>query len=292
MNTFKGHYTKIDLKTTDGLLSLGELQSVLHSQIFAKELYLGRGIWIGHNCKIGSPTKPIEKLIIGDQVWIDDNVTLQAPEITILDYTKMHKNILLYGRNSAFIGYNCWFGQNTIIDCEGKVELGNGLGVGAYSQLWSHIRHGDVMIGNKYLSFGSLVVEDDVWFVGHCIVSPIHAAKKSMAMVGSVITKDMEENHIYGGCPAKDLTDKIGPPFNDVPPDKRAAWLYQKWHSFCEANPDVPKDKLVVTSNFVDLGNCHSLQFDVSNREYVKTHDPIEVRWMKFLLPEAKFIPA
>ena len=34
-----------------------------------------------------------------------------------------------------------------------------------------------------------------------------------MALVGSVITKDMEANHIYGGAPAKDLTDKMLPQF-------------------------------------------------------------------------------
>ena len=40
-------------------------------------------------------------------------------------------------------------------------------------------------------------------------LSFILAKDKSMALVGSVITSDMEENHIYGGSPAKDLTNKI-----------------------------------------------------------------------------------
>lgn len=55
-----------------------------------------------------------------------------------------------------------------------------------------------------------MVVEDGVWFVGHCLVSPIRAKARSMAMLGSVVTKDMDHNRIYAGTPAKDITDKVG----------------------------------------------------------------------------------
>jgi thiamine monophosphate synthase len=55
-----------------------------------------------------------------------------------------------------------------------------------------------------------------VWFVGHCIVSPINAKDKSMALVGSVVTKDMDENKIYAGSPAKDITEKVLPQFKKI----------------------------------------------------------------------------
>src|SRR5690606_28723860 len=60
------------------------------------------------------------------------------------------------------------------------------------------------------------IIGNDVWFVGHCIVSPIIADNKSMAMVGSVITKDMKFNEIYAGSPAKSISDKIGFQFKEV----------------------------------------------------------------------------
>ena len=42
-----------------------------------------------------------------------------------------------------------------------------------------------------------------------------------MAMVGSVITRDMAPNHVYGGAPAVDLTAKVGPQFGPVTVDRR-----------------------------------------------------------------------
>lgn len=262
----------------------------IKSQIYANNLILGEGVVIEENCKIGSPDNPIDSLVIGDNVFIGHDSIIQSPDVTILDYTKIHNHAFVFGRSECYIGYNCWFGQNCIVDCEGGVKLGNGLGSGAYSQLWSHIRHGDMMIGNQYLSFGKLETEEDVWFVGHCIVSPIYAAKQSMAMVGSVVTKDMAENRIYGGAPAKDLTDKIGTPFKQTSTDDRINYMRNKWDEFCSRNLDIPKDLLHLTDGGFEFIE-DKLEFDVVSRTYIKRRNPFEVRFMKFLLPEAKFIP-
>ena len=42
------------------------------------------------------------------------------------------------------------------------------------------------------------------------------AGDRAMAMVGSVVTRDMAPNHVYGGSPAIDLTAKVGPQFAPV----------------------------------------------------------------------------
>ena len=34
---------------------------------------------------------------------------------------------------------------------------------------------GDTLYGSRWDSVGELSVGDDVWFVGHCLVGPIHA---------------------------------------------------------------------------------------------------------------------
>lgn len=263
---------------------------MIESPIYANKLHIGKDVTIEPGCSIGTPEDPIEFLTVGDNVFIGRDTVIQSPDVTILDYTKIHNHAFIYGRNKCYIGYNCWFGQNCIVDCEGGVEIGNGLGVGAYSQLWSHVRHGDQLIGNRYFSFGTLRIEDDVWFVGHCVVSPIHAARQSMALVGSVVTRNMDENRIYGGSPAKDLTDKLGAPYNQTSIDYRIRYMRQKWNEFCNSNSDVPENLLHLTDDgFENVEG--KLEFDVSSRMYVKRRNPFEVRFMKFLLPEAKFIP-
>lgn len=256
--------------------------------IWAKSGHIGQNVAI--LSPIGSPEKPLDYVYLGDNVYIGDGCRIQAPKIVIGDYTKFHRNGLIFGRNPVSIGYNCWFGEGTIIDGEGHTRIGNGVGAGAHSQLWSHIRHGDTLEGCRYLQFGNLTVEDDVWFVGHCIVSPIHAKKKSMAMVGSVVTKDMEENHIYGGSPAKDLTDKLGTQFLARTSDERFMDLVDRLIKFESTYPSVEATrKLAVVQGFNQ--NSPHIQFNINTRTYTKTGDPVEVAFMKFLLPEAKFTP-
>ncbi len=255
--------------------------------IYAEKCHIGVGCTIEPNVSIGSPEDMIEELYIGDHVFIGHDSVINAKKLVIQDYTKIHNHAFLYGRSEAHIGYNCWFGQNCIIDCEGSVSLGNGLGVGAYSQLWSHIRHGDISEGCRYLDFGSLIVEEDVWFVGRCTVSPIVAQKKSVALVGSVVTKDMEENRVYGGSPAKDLTEKLGPPFREISLDEKVNIVRNKLAVFLSQNSDIDEDFFWIT----DKPPCLEGEFSVLTRTYRKNNHPEEVRFMKFLLPEVKFVP-
>lgn len=258
--------------------------------IYAKECYVGIDVTIEKDIIIGTPEKPIEKVVIGDHIFIGRGSDIRVRNLTIRDYTKINKNAFIYGKGDCYIGYNCWFGQNCILDCEGGIELRNGVGVGAYSQLWSHIRHGDTLIGNKYLSYGKLVAEDDVWFVGHVVVSPIIAKEKSMALVGSVVTRDMESNHIYGGSPAKDLTDKLGPPFEEISATDRILEMTNRLYNFYRDNPDIKNTGEIEIVAEIDLKRNTS-QFDVVTRRYSKLNSPTEVAFMRHLLPTAKFIP-
>ena len=260
----------------------------LRGKIFAKNLRVGDNLVIEGNTTLGTPDKPIENLVIGDNVYIGDQCRVWAQDLIIGDYTKIHNHTLVYGRAQIHLGHNVWVGQNSILDGEGGLVLGNNVGVGAYSQLWSHIRHGDVVMGCKYLDFGSLVVEDDAWFVGHCIVSPVRVAAFSVVLVGSTLTKDTEANHVYGGSPAKDLTDKLGAPFAPTTPLGRYEAMLGRLTRFEYENPQYAgKIEIVCEYNF----KVPKVQFNVTDRTYTKTGLDFEVAFMKFLLPEAKFTP-
>lgn len=262
------------------------------ANLFCKDGHVGNNVHVESD--IGTAENPIDYLYLGDNVYIGPGCNIRTPRLVIGDYTKIHRNCLVFGRNPIKIGYNCWFGEGTIIDGEGHTTIGNGVGAGAHSQLWSHIRHADVVEGSRYLQFGNLTVDDDVWFVGHCIVSPIHAKKKSMALVGSVVTRDMDENHIYGGSPAKDLTDKLGTPFVDRTLDEKMQMMVERLRAF-NSNLQAPisaADKIALVAVWDVTLPKHVSQFNVATRTYTKTGSDEEQAFMKFLLPEAKFVPA
>jgi acetyltransferase-like isoleucine patch superfamily enzyme len=266
-------------------------------KIEAKEVHIGKGVRIGDGVKISGGFNystgkyiPAEKVVIGDGAFLGHDIEITCPSIEIGDYTMIREYTQIMGRKEAKIGSCCWFGQNCILNTHGGLYIGNGVGAGAHSQLWTHIRFGDTLQGCRWESDKPLIVDDDVWFVGHCLVSPIHAKAKSMAMLGSVVTKDMEENHIYAGVPAKDVTDKLGTQYEDVPIDKKYKELKKKLDEFYKLNPKYKKS-IVVVKDPSEIKDNDKTYFDVSDRTYTKRLTKEEMEFMKFLLVKIKFYP-
>ncbi len=258
-----------------------------------KDFIDSKNIKIGKNVKFGSNTKIIgvngsaDYVEIGDNVFIDRDIFIMLPEFIIGDYGTIFKGCRISGYKKCEIGHNFWCDQNTILNCTEELIIGNNVGIGAYSQLWTHIKFGDVLEGCRFNSTKKMLIGNDVWFVGHCIVSPIVAADKSMAMVGSVITKDMEENKIYGGSPAVDLSNKIGNQFITRSIDEKLQMMIELLENF----EDIKKDNIIIVKDIQDIKNTEISYFNVSDRKYTKIGTPVEIKFMKYLLPLHKFIP-
>lgn len=225
---------------------------------------------------------------IGDNCYIGHNVQIICDDFSLGDYSKIHHDTNVHGYKPCSIGHNAWIGQFTIIDTIGGTTIGNNCGIGAHSQLWSHIKYGDTLEGCRFLSDKKLIIGNDVWLVGHCIVSPIIAEDKSMALVGSVITKDMLSNHIYAGSPAKDITDKSGTQFVEVPLEIKYNKMIDYLNIF-----NIHENKIKIVKNINEINFQDDISyFDISTRKYTKKNSDLEIKFMKFLLPEkAKFIP-
>jgi acetyltransferase-like isoleucine patch superfamily enzyme len=254
--------------------------------IEAEEIIIGKNVTISPTAKIRGLNGKAKKIVIGDNSFIGDDVQIIVDEFQLGDYCKIHHHTNIHGYKPIKIGHNAWIGQYTIIDGIGGTIIGNNCGIGAHSQLWSHILYGDDLEGCNYNSRSELNIGNDCWFVGHCIVSPIKAEDKSMALVGSVITKDMKSNHIYGGSPAKDLTGKIKPQFTEISLDEKISKINEHYVEFGS-----PKS-IKIISDISEISDDHLTYFNVSERRYTKRLTQEEISFMKFLLPtKAKFIP-
>lgn len=258
------------------------------NNIKADQIHIGKNVVIEPTAIIRGLNGNAKSVHIGDNTYVGHNVQIICDEFSVGDYSKIHHHTNIHGYKPCKIGHNAWIGQYTIIDSIGGTTIGNNCGIGAHSQLWSHIKYGDTLEGCRFLEEKSLTIGNDVWFVGHCIVSPINAADRSMALVGSVITKDMSYNEIYAGSPAKSISDKIGYQFNEVSIEEK----YNKMQQYLQESG--------VNSRFISIVKGPEIiekaddisYFDVSSRRYTKKGNEAEVAFMKFLLPEkAKFVP-
>lgn len=259
-----------------------------HKNIHADILELGKNVIIDESAIIRGVKGNAKKIVIGDNVYIGANVQIICDDFSIGDYSKIQHHTNVHGYLPCKIGHNAWIGQYSIIDSIGGTTIGNNCGIGAHSQLWSHIKYGDSLEGCRFKSESPLLIGNDVWFVGHCIVSPITAHDKSMAFVGSVITKDMKYNSIYAGSPAKDITDKVGTQFEDISLDIK----YQKLTELLNIS-GTNKDIVKIVKHKHEILNDGRSYFCVETREYSKTSHKEEIKFMNFLLPDkAKFVPA
>lgn len=253
------------------------------NNIQAEEIVLGKNVIISPSANIRGIKGKAKRVYIGDNTYIGDHVEIIVDDFSIGDYCKVHHHTNFHGYEPLSIGHNAWIGQGTLIDSIGGTTIGDNCGIGAYSQLWSHIRYGDPLEGCNYESSNPLTIGKDVWFVGHCIVSPIVAQDRSMALVGSVITSDMKENHIYGGTPAKDLTGKIKPQFTPLTIEQRRELMSQF---------DLPGDVKLIEHNSEIKYPEDISYFNIIDRTYTKRRSESEIEFMRTLQSKLiKFTP-
>ena len=262
-----------------------------HASNAATEFHLADRVQFGRNVVFGPNCRRVD---LGFATLLGDDLYIDVPELSVGDYVKVHRGGLVYGYQPCRIGHNCWIGQSAIIDSIGGTSIGNNVCVSAHSQLWSHMKFGDTLAGCRWNSAKPLVVDDDVWFGGHSIVSPIHAHRRSMLLAGGVITHDMAENNVYAGIPARDITDKVGPQFGPVDEREQLGRFEFLYHDFLAGSGLTPRDfgARVVDDLTGERSTPTETVFCIRTRSYIPARSEAEFRFMTYLLYDrAKFVP-
>jgi acetyltransferase-like isoleucine patch superfamily enzyme len=264
-------------------------ESRILGTIDAEEIVIGQGVLVEEGALITGKNGRAARVVLGDHCMIGCGTRILVPEFRLGDYSKLHAHSFAHGDKALQIGRNCWIGGATVLDSMGGLTIDDNVGIGSQSQIWTHIRFGDIVEGCRFFQEKPMWIGKDAWFVGHCIVSPVAVGPRSMALAGSVVTRDMLANHVYGGVPAVDLTDRLGGQFEERSVGQKAARLRELIDAFTARNPEHAGKLLVATSpDEIRPGICC---FDVSRRAYTKTRSEAEVAFLKAHVPLVKFSP-
>lgn len=242
-------------------------------------------------CKIGKGVDFGDAMVtLGDCVEIGDGVKVIGPgELIIGDYSKIHRNSFINASGEVILGEQVWIGERSTLDGTGSLLIGNFVGLGIGSSASSHVKHGDVTFGCKYQDVGECILEDDAWFIGECHISPIRAGRRSVALPGSVVAKDMKPNRIYGGVPATDVTAKLGAPWIDRP----LAEIEQRVNSIIDeasVNFGLHRNAFQVVRAWPDEPQADITYYNIVDREYTKRFTAQEITLNKFMFSgKAKF---
>lgn len=86
-----------------------------------------------------------------------------------------------------------------------KITIGDNVMVGPRVSFYTAGHPTDAEIRNEALEFGlPITVKDNVWIGGNVVILPgVTIGKNSIVAAGAVVTKDVPDNVIVGGNPAR-----------------------------------------------------------------------------------------
>lgn len=100
------------------------------------------------------------------------------------------------------IGDNTYVNRNTVIDFSGDLIIGNNVTISEEVMIETHSHNYDP---RSHPDKFKKVIDDNVWIGVRSILLPqvTHIGQGSIIAAGSIVTKNVEQNVIVGGNPAK-----------------------------------------------------------------------------------------
>lgn len=293
-----------ELEISDGV-QIGDGVSIT-----AERIKIGAGTKIQHGVTVKALNGLMSEFRVGDNCLIGFNNQILVPHFSMLDYSQLHNSGLHSGYQPLTIGYNCWIGQNSILNSTERLTIGDNVRIGTQSQLWTHVASGELLEGCTLFGSAPLTLKDNVWIVGGAVISPgLVLEESSIIMTGAVLTKSTKPKHTYAGVPATDVTEKLNF-WKDVSLEEKMKMLHLFVDEFLEKHAeyagrvfitndimgfDERSEFLIISDrdfNPQDVNQSLNSYFNVPTKKYTKRRTAIEVDWIKFTVGfRARFTP-
>ncbi len=138
------------------------------------------------------------------EIQMTDNAICKfGDNLRLLDYAFIQ---LTKPEPKLIVGNDVAIGRNTIIACKKLVKIGNYVRIGPFVQIIDHdhsfIKNKLVM--NQKAKCEDVIIGEDVWIGTHAVIlKGVNVGDGAVIAAGAVVTRDVPENAIVGGVPAK-----------------------------------------------------------------------------------------
>lgn len=184
-----------------------------YKNISAKEII------IGNNCQIAEDVQinVRGRFEIGDCSIIKSGTTIQCEDFIAGEYLYMSKSVEIgrggFTNNEAIvkIGNHVGIFENTLINPNSTVTIGDEVGIGTEVMIWTHGAWLDVTQGFPS-DFGPVTIGNNVWLPARTIMLPNTSIGDNCVIgIGSIITKPIPANSMAAGSPCRVLRENYYP---------------------------------------------------------------------------------
>jgi acetyltransferase-like isoleucine patch superfamily enzyme len=174
----------------------------------AKNINIGPNVSIGPFCFIKA-----EELLIENNSVIKPFSVISTRKVVIKKFVHIapfavissefsENSKIEIGDHSRIFPY-CW------LDTGEGITIGNGVGVGGHSLIFTHGVWSDYLEGGP-VTFGPVKINDNVWLPWRVFILPnVEIGKDSIVGANSLVNKSFKENSLIGGSPAKIIKEDI-----------------------------------------------------------------------------------
>jgi acetyltransferase-like isoleucine patch superfamily enzyme len=189
------------------------IKKIGNSTIVAENIIIEENCYIGSNVQINVRGT----FELGRCSVILDNCTINCEEFIAGEYLFMAKNVEV-GRGGCqnpeaivIIGKGVGIFENTIINPNSTITIGDYTGIGAEVMIWSHGAWLDITQGYP-AAFGPITIGSNVWLPARCIMLPnTSIGDNTVIGIGSTITSTIPPNCMAAGTPCKVIKDNYYP---------------------------------------------------------------------------------
>lgn len=201
----------------------------------------GRSVKIGDDCTICDGVKILcpDGFEIGSCSYVGPGSRITCWRFQAADYlywerdNEVGRGGCLNGPDSTVkIGRAFFAGPNVVLNPNHSISIGNEVGMGEGSSIWTHGAYLPVTCGFP-AKFASVTIGNRVWLPGHTRILPgVTIGDDVVVGMGSLVNHDLPSRCLAGGVPAKVLRENAFP--QDVHLDALAIELVNEYRKSVE----------------------------------------------------------
>ena len=130
--------------------------------------------------------------------------------LTIRGNVRIARDCKIYVAGNLQIGNGTFINPNSLILAHRSISIGAGCAISWNCEILDSDLHTIIKDGVDQEKSKPIIIEDNVWIgTSVKILKGVTIGKGSVIAAGTVVTKDVEPNCLYGGNPARKISERV-----------------------------------------------------------------------------------